>query len=109
MYFCAIIMKNTTMWKENLYQQVEILLREHDEFPIGEHQHSFFEMTYILEGSGDFCAHTMGSEREWHTYEAGDLFWYLPTGYICTPSVRIAAMSLSGLRRIMCSTALAAT
>lgn len=47
MYFCAIIMKNTTMWKENLYQQVEILLREHDEFPIGEHQHSFFEMTYI--------------------------------------------------------------
>ena len=22
---------------ENLYQQVEILLREHDEFPIGEH------------------------------------------------------------------------
>ena len=46
------------MWKENLYQQVEILLREHDEFPIGEHQHSFFEMTYILEGSGDFCADT---------------------------------------------------
>ena len=97
MYFCAIIMKNTTMWKENLYQQVEILLREHDEFPIGEHQHSFFEMTYILEGSGDFCAHTMGSEREWHIYEAGDLF------------LRIAAMSLSGLRRIMCLTALAAT
>lgn len=78
MYFCAIIMKNTTMWKENLYQQVEILLREHDEFPIGEHQHSFFEMTYILEGSGDFCAHTMGSEREWHTYEAGDLFLVPP-------------------------------
>ena len=78
MYFCAIIMKNTTMWKENLYQQVEILLREHDEFPIGEHQHSFFEMTYILEGSGDFCAHTMGSEREWHIYEAGDLFLVPP-------------------------------
>lgn len=78
MYFCAIIMKNTTMWKENLYQQVEILLREHDEFPIGEHQHSFFEMTYILEGSGDFCAHTMGSEREWYTYEAGDLFLVPP-------------------------------
>lgn len=29
------------MWKENLYQPVEILLREHDTFPIGEHQHSF--------------------------------------------------------------------
>ena len=53
-------------------------MREHDEFPIGEHQHSFFEMTYILEGSGDFCAHTMGSEREWHIYEAGDLFLVPP-------------------------------
>lgn len=79
MYFCAIIMKNTTMWKENLYQQVEILLREHDEFPIGEHQHSFFEMAYILEGSGTFCAHTVGSERECHTYEAGDLFLIPPS------------------------------
>lgn len=66
------------MWKENLYQQVEILLKEHDEFPIGEHQHSFFEMTYILEGNGNFCAYTMGSEREWHTYEAGDLFLVPP-------------------------------
>lgn len=72
-------MKNTTMWKENLYQQVEILLREHDEFPIGEHQHSFFEMAYILEGSGTFCAHTVGSERECHTYEAGDLFLIPPS------------------------------
>lgn len=79
MYFCAIIMKNTTMWKENLYQQVEILLREHDEFPIGEHQHSFFEMAYILEGNGTFCAHTVGSERECHTYEAGDLFLIPPS------------------------------
>lgn len=97
------------MWKENLYQQVEILLREHDEFPIGEHQHSFFEMTYILEGSGDFCAHTMGSEREWHTYEAGDLFLVPPNRIHLYPSVRIVAMSLSGLRRIMYSTVLAAT
>lgn len=79
MYFCAIIMKNTTMWKENLYQQVEILLKEHDEFPIGEHQHSFFEMAYILEGSGTFYAYTVGSERECHTYEAGDLFLIPPS------------------------------
>lgn len=71
-------MKNTTMWKENLYQQVEILLREHDEFPIGEHQHSFFEMAYILEGSGTFCAHTVGSERESYLYEAGDFFLIPP-------------------------------
>lgn len=66
------------MWKENLYQQVEILLREHDEFPIGEHQHSFFEMAYILEGSGTFCAHTVGSERESYLYETGDFFLIPP-------------------------------
>lgn len=36
-------------------------------------------MAYILEGSGTFCAHTVGSERECHTYEAGDLFLIPPS------------------------------
>ena len=44
------------MWKENLYRPFEILLREHDDFPIGRHQHSFYEMVYILGGTGDFEA-----------------------------------------------------
>lgn len=43
------------MWKENLYQPVEILLREHDTFPIGEHQHSFFEMALYSGRYRKFC------------------------------------------------------
>lgn len=78
MYFYAIIMKKTTMWKENLYQPTEILLREHDEFPIGEHQHSFFEMAYILEGTGTFEAHLSGTGKESYAYKADDLFLISP-------------------------------
>ncbi len=35
------------MFKENLYRPFEILLREHETFPLKEHQHSFFETVYI--------------------------------------------------------------
>ena len=42
------------MWKENLYQPVEVLTRKHTKFPIDEHQHSFFEMVYVQSGSGSF-------------------------------------------------------
>ena len=56
------------MWKENLYQPVEILLREHDTFPIGEHQHSFFEMAYILEGTGSFVVNSVNGGEEHHNY-----------------------------------------
>ena len=66
------------MWKENLYQPVEILLREHDEFPIGEHRHSFVEIVYILEGNGKFHAYTLGDEKECHGYMAGDLYLIPP-------------------------------
>ena len=61
------------MWKENLYQPVEILLREHDTFPIGEHQHSFFEMAYILEGTGSFVVNSVNGGEEHHNYCAADL------------------------------------
>ena len=61
------------MWKENLYQPVEILLREHDTFPIGEHQHSFFEMAYILEGTGSFVVNSVNGGKEHHNYCAADL------------------------------------
>lgn len=42
------------MWKENLYCPFEILIREHEHFPLGEHQHSFFEMACITSGTGLF-------------------------------------------------------
>lgn len=42
------------MWIENLYRPAEILVREHERFPIGEHTHSFYELAYIVSGSGSF-------------------------------------------------------
>lgn len=66
------------MWKENLYQPVEILLRERDEFPIGEHQHSFYEMAYIVSGSGRLCVRTL-SEEESYDYKAGDIYLVPPS------------------------------
>ena len=36
------------MWIENLYRPAEILVREHERFPIGEHTHSFYELAYIV-------------------------------------------------------------
>ena len=42
------------MFKENLYRPFEILLREHETFPLKEHQHSFFEAVYIASGGGKF-------------------------------------------------------
>lgn len=66
------------MWKENLYQPVEVLLREHDEFPIGEHQHSFFEMTYILQGEGTLRVDAPTGESEHYHYHSGSLFLVPP-------------------------------
>lgn len=66
------------MWKENLYQQSEVLLREHDVFPIGEHQHSFFEMAYIVSGTGYFSAVSPSGAVEEHDYRAGCLFLVPP-------------------------------
>ena len=66
------------MWKENLYRPIEILLREHDDFPVGKHQHSFFEMVYILAGSGNFEADVLHSEQEHCSYHANDLFLIPP-------------------------------
>lgn len=66
------------MWKENLYQPVEILLREHDEFPIGAHLHSFFEVTYILEGQGNLQVHTAEDQTEEYNYTTHDLYLVPP-------------------------------
>lgn len=78
LYFYTKIMKKQTMWKENLYQPIEILQREHDDFPIGEHQHSFFEMAYIMKGSGHFSARIINHEKECYTYHENNLFLIPP-------------------------------
>lgn len=66
------------MWKENLYRPIEILWREHDDFPVGKHQHSFYEMVYILNGCGEFEAYIFENEQEHCQYQKNDLFLIPP-------------------------------
>lgn len=71
------------MWKENLYEPAEILIREHAIFPIEEHQHSFFEMAYIVSGTGMFyiCEPTSGKKEV--PYSAGTIFLIPPDTVHC--------------------------
>lgn len=66
------------MWKENLYRPIEVLLREHDNFPLGEHKHSFYEMVYIIDGTGYFDAHVFESIQDHSMYHKNDLFLISP-------------------------------
>ena len=66
------------MWKENLYQPVEILIRNHEIFPIAEHQHSFFEMVYVHEGTGRFYVKESDCKVEEVIYHAHSLFLIPP-------------------------------
>ncbi len=71
------------MWKENLYQPVEILIRNHEIFPIAEHQHSFFEMAYVREGTGRFYVGEPGCEVRETAYHAHSLFLIPPETTHC--------------------------
>ena len=66
------------MWKENLYQPVEVLIRNHEIFPIAEHQHSFFEMVYVYEGTGQFYVKESDCKVEEVTYHTHSLFLIPP-------------------------------
>lgn len=66
------------MWKENLYQPVEVLIRRHTKFPIDEHQHSFYEMAYVREGSGTFYVREEGCRVQECRYGAQSLFLIPP-------------------------------
>lgn len=50
LYFLMMLMQ-----KEHIYQPFEILFKTLDEDPQMEHQHSFFELVYILSGKGKQC------------------------------------------------------
>lgn len=71
------------MWKENLYQPVEVLRRRHTKFPIGEHQHSFYEMVYIMQGSGRFYVREEGSCLQQCRYTERSLFLIPPDTVHC--------------------------
>ena len=71
------------MFKENLYQPFEILLREHEVFPLEEHQHSFFEAVYILSGDGIFEVFRNDDEARKFEYSMGSLFLIPPNTTHC--------------------------
>lgn len=71
------------MFKENLYQPFEILLREHDRFPLKDHQHSFFEAVHIAAGEGVFQICRPMSDICEFKYSAGSLFLIPPNTTHC--------------------------
>lgn len=42
------------MKKENLFHSFEVLVREYANFPMPVHRHTFFELCYVMSGSGIF-------------------------------------------------------
>ncbi len=61
------------MKKENLHKPFDIIYQELDESPLSEHTHSFFELVYILSGSGLQCINNNVFE-----YHDGHLFLITP-------------------------------
>ena len=61
------------MIRENIYQPFEIVIKELDECPKSEHSHSFFELVYILSGTGLQCIN-----KNNFAYHPGHLFLITP-------------------------------
>ena len=61
------------MISENLYQPFEIEYRECSECPIDAHKHNFFEIVYIVEGTGMQCVN-----KNQLPYKPGKLFLVMP-------------------------------
>lgn len=59
--------------KENLHEPFEIIYKELDECPKPTHQHNFFELVYILEGTG-----TQQINQHNFRYNAGHMFLLTP-------------------------------
>lgn len=61
------------MIRENLFEPFEIEYRELDECPIQAHKHNFFELVYIVEGTGVQCIN-----KNKFNYRAEHLFLLMP-------------------------------
>ncbi|NSL87888.1 helix-turn-helix transcriptional regulator [Chitinophaga sp. Mgbs1] len=61
------------MTRENIYQPFEIIYKEVDSCPVVPHQHTFFELIYIVEGSG--IQYVNGNSIR---FETGHLFLLTP-------------------------------
>jgi AraC-like DNA-binding protein len=61
------------MQKENLHEPFSIVFKTLDECPKLEHTHSFFELVYILSGTGEQCIN-----KNRFRYQAGHMFLLTP-------------------------------
>jgi len=61
------------MYQENLHQEFEIVYKELNESPQKAHQHSFFELIYIVSGTGTQCIN-----KNTFDYHQGHLFLITP-------------------------------
>ncbi|MBN9385956.1 MAG: helix-turn-helix domain-containing protein [Chitinophagaceae bacterium] len=61
------------MYIHNLFEPYEIEYKELYECPVGDHKNTFFELVYIVKGSG---THSTGENK--FEYEKGTLFLLLP-------------------------------
>jgi AraC family L-rhamnose operon transcriptional activator RhaR len=59
--------------KENMYQPFEVIFQELDECPKDGHSHNFFELVYIISGTGKQCIN-----RSTFNYHAGHMFLITP-------------------------------
>ena len=56
-----------------MFQAFELIVREYNTFPLSVHQHTFFELAYIVSGTGTFQVSLHDTP-----YSAGSLFLILP-------------------------------
>jgi len=61
------------MYTENLYPPFEIEFAELDDSPVLAHKHTFFELVYIIEGTGTQCIN-----NNQYNYKAGNMFLLTP-------------------------------
>ena len=74
MYFYILLGYIYTMTKDHLREPFELVLREFmDECPRGKHAHTFFEIIYIVAGTGRQCINEIEFD-----YKPGNLFLVAP-------------------------------
>src|ERR1700748_1059267 len=72
----SLIMYFYSMKKVNLHQPYQIVYLDTDSCPLGKHGHSFFELLYILSGTG-----TQNVNDNVFRYRKGDFFLITPNDH----------------------------
>lgn len=75
-YNISVIWYFRTMIKENLYEPFSIAYKTIDACPKLAHQHSFFELIYVISGTGKQCIN-----KNSFSYHAGHMFLITPEDY----------------------------